>query len=429
MIARFYSSKVGKIVLSSAVGAGLLFSGAGIASASTLTTAQIQAVVSLLTAFGADPTTIATVQTALSGQTATTSASSTTTVSGTPSAVTIFMIGKLKAGDQGDAVKYLQTLLAADTSVYPQGIVSGYFGPLTTTAVKNFQKAHGLAMVGFIGPATLAALEAELAANPLGIDTSGTSTSTVSTSQGHSLCAIVPPGHLIAPGWLKHHGNEKPTIPACQTLPPGIEHHGDEGNEHGTTTPPAVTLSVSNVATSGITSSAATITWLTTLAATSQVEYGTTTSYGSASALDSNLVTSHSVMLGSLQPSTTYHFRVDATVGSSTASSGDMTFTTLAVPDTTAPVISAVVVSGVGSTTANVSWTTNELATSKVYFATTTPINLSTAMTQSSSTLVTAHSLTLNSLMASTTYQYVVESADASSNTATTSAATFTTSN
>lgn len=65
-----------------------------------------------------------------------------------------------------------------------------------------------------------------------------------------------------------------------------------------------------NVGTSNITSSSATITWQTAVASTSQVEYGTTTSYGTTSALDSSLVTSHSVNLTGLSSGTTYQFRV-----------------------------------------------------------------------------------------------------------------------
>ena len=53
------------------------------------------------------------------------------------------------------------------------------------------------------------------------------------------------------------------------------------------TTPPVI----SAVAASGITSSGVTITWTTDEAATSQVEYGLTTSYGSTTTLDTNLVT------------------------------------------------------------------------------------------------------------------------------------------
>src|SRR3989441_9209986 len=92
---------------------------------------------------------------------------------------------------------------------------------------------------------------------------------------------------------------------------------------------------------SGITSTSATITWATDEASDSQVEYGTTTAYGQVSALASALVTSHSVGLSGLSASTVYHYRVKSrdAVGN-LAVSGDVTFTTLAPPDTTPPTVS-----------------------------------------------------------------------------------------
>ncbi|MBN2098902.1 MAG: fibronectin type III domain-containing protein [Dehalococcoidia bacterium] len=67
---------------------------------------------------------------------------------------------------------------------------------------------------------------------------------------------------------------------------------------------------ISGVVVSITSSSTATIAWTTNESTTSQVEYGTTTSYGSSSTLDSNLVTTHSVGLTGLSSCTTYHYRV-----------------------------------------------------------------------------------------------------------------------
>jgi hypothetical protein len=97
------------------------------------------------------------------------------------------------------------------------------------------------------------------------------------------------------------------------------------------TQPPAI----SNVAAGNITSSSTNITWTTDESSDSQVEYGLTTSYGSASPLNTALVTSHAVTLSSLQANTTYHYRVKSkdTAGN-LAVSGDFTFTTLAPSST-----------------------------------------------------------------------------------------------
>ncbi|MBI2612405.1 peptidoglycan-binding protein [Candidatus Kaiserbacteria bacterium] len=97
--------------------------------------------------------------------------------------------------------------------------------------------------------------------------------------------------------------------------------------------------------------------------------------------------------------------------------------------DTTAPVISGQAVSGISSTTAMLSWSTNETATGKVYYSTSVPVNLATALTVSSASATTSHALTLTGLTASTTYSYALEAKDAAGNTATTSAQSFVTIN
>ena len=52
------------------------------------------------------------------------------------------LITGLKYGDHGDEVRLLQTWLAKDSDVYPKGITSGWFGPLTRTAVVRFQEKY-----------------------------------------------------------------------------------------------------------------------------------------------------------------------------------------------------------------------------------------------------------------------------------------------
>jgi len=90
--------------------------------------------------------------------------------------------------------------------------------------------------------------------------------------------------------------------------------------------PPLITA----VAVSGITTSSATVIWSTSNdPSSSQVEYGTTTGYGTLTVLDPTLVISHSVSVGNLSPGTIYHFRVRSTDSNGVLSvSGDFTFTT-----------------------------------------------------------------------------------------------------
>ena len=58
----------------------------------------------------------------------------------------------------GDDVSAVQTYLAKDSSLYPQGLVTGYFGSMTASAVSKYQTRNGLASVGRVGPQTLALL-------------------------------------------------------------------------------------------------------------------------------------------------------------------------------------------------------------------------------------------------------------------------------
>ena len=65
------------------------------------------------------------------------------------------LMSELNPGVRNDEVMDLQKLLAQDPTIYPDGIVSGFYGPKTTAAVKKFQARYGLPTVGRVGPATM----------------------------------------------------------------------------------------------------------------------------------------------------------------------------------------------------------------------------------------------------------------------------------
>ena len=54
-------------------------------------------------------------------------------------------------GARGSNVTELQTFLASNPSIYPEGLVTGYFGPLTQKAVQRFQAAQGIVSSGTPG--------------------------------------------------------------------------------------------------------------------------------------------------------------------------------------------------------------------------------------------------------------------------------------
>ena len=100
------------------------------------------------------------------------------------------------------------------------------------------------------------------------------------------------------------------------------------------TTPPVI----SAVSAGSLTTTGATISWTTNEAADTQVEYGTTTGYGAATALNTVRSTSHSQALTGLSSGTFYHYRVKSRDASGNlATSADFTFTTLSATPTGGP--------------------------------------------------------------------------------------------
>ena len=70
--------------------------------------------------------------------------------------------GDIKEGMTGSDVKTVQELLASDASIYPQGLATGFFGPMTKEALKRFQAKNGLEVTGEINVETRAALDSLL---------------------------------------------------------------------------------------------------------------------------------------------------------------------------------------------------------------------------------------------------------------------------
>ncbi|HEY4488559.1 MAG TPA: peptidoglycan-binding protein, partial [Candidatus Paceibacterota bacterium] len=331
-------------------------------------------------------------------------------------------VRSLSRGMSGDDVRDLQELLAQDPSIFPEGLITGFFGELTERALKRFQKKHGIEAMGIFGPKTTAKILALFLGRELppgiikrlGLETSSTTPGQGFVTLCHKPVGASPQTLVIAVPALGAHLVHGDSVGVC----PGS----------GTPTTDTTAPTLSNIAATNITTGAATIQWTTNEAATSQVEYGTTTSYGSMTTLNATLLTSHSVVLSGLTDSTLHHFRVISKDASgNTATSSDVTFTT-GTPDTAAPILSAISASSTSATTAQVLWTTNEAATSKVWYGTTTPLTLGGSTANAfNGTFVTSHLLGLSGLTASTTYQYVVESKDAANNTATSSAQSFVT--
>ena len=78
------------------------------------------------------------------------------------------IVNQLELGSTGSDVTELQTFLARTASIYPEGLITGYFGQLTEAAVKRFQVAYGIVSSGSpsttgygrVGPTTIARINA-----------------------------------------------------------------------------------------------------------------------------------------------------------------------------------------------------------------------------------------------------------------------------
>lgn len=196
--------------------------------------------------------------------------------------------------------------------------------------------------------------------------------------------------------------------------------------------PPVISVIVGTAGTSTVQ-----VGWKTNEFAASRVYYSTLSSVDLNATTTSfventSLVKNHSLKVSGLASSTVYYFIVESADASGNVSrSGIFSRTTSASPvviDTTDPILHSVIAT-VGSTTANLSWTTDENATTKAYFGTSTPLNISASSTSfvENTSLVTNHALAVSGLATSTMYYMILESKDSSGNAGHTNQFSFTT--
>ena len=230
--------------------------------------------------------------------------------------VSLKLIRRLRQGMTGEDVKLLQEMLATDSEIYPEGLITGFFGPLTERAVRKFQKKMGVEQVGVVGPKTLSKVNELL-------------------KEGAGSSGKVPPGLLISPG-IRKKITFVPTPLSGQKLPPGIskklgEEEEEEEEEEEDTTPPII----SEVTATEITATSAKITWLTDEESDSNVWYDIVTPLvvDDETPIESfsDLTLNHNVELFDLTPNTAYYYLVSSTDSAlnTATSSSDEVFNTL----------------------------------------------------------------------------------------------------
>ena len=184
------------------------------------------------------------------------------------------------------------------------------------------------------------------------------------------------------------------------------------------TTAPTISL----VESSSATQTSIIITWITTgESSTSQIDYGTTTDYGSITNLSSTKVTSHSQQITELTAGTTYHYRVKSRDTAGNLATGvDKTFTTSSGEDTTPPdAIQGLSANDKANAeeTITLSWNQSEASDFvgyKVYKKTSTFIDVSESGVTLLTTITTRSTTTYDDTSATddTTFYYAVTAID-----------------
>jgi len=223
------------------------------------------------------------------------------------------------------------------------------------------------------------------------------------------------------------------TIGACE------ETDGDEEDDDNATSTPDTTAPVISNLSSDPATTTVSVRWNTDEESNSGMWYDTVTpliiSSTTKSVNLSDLVDNHVVSLSELTASTTYYFVVTSTdANGNTSTSTESSFTTLSdvitePEDSTPPSLSNITTTDTTTTSTDISWSTDENATSSVWYSTTTPLVTSSDTTQvvSSGNLVVEHVVELASLNEDTTYYYIVGSTDESGNTSTSTENSFVT--
>jgi hypothetical protein len=228
----------------------------------------------------------------------------------------------LAFGSKGKDVSELQEFLKTYTDIYPEGLVTGYYGRSTENAVKRLQEKHGLEKAGVVGPKTRAKLktlflEHEGKGKGLKCDdgrcmSASLNLTGAATTTGTNGVDKVTICHKPE----KKHSGETITI-ASPALSAHLA-HGDTlgacGGRTATTTPDTTAPVISGLTASGITATSTTILWNTNESADGTVWYSTANPVDTASMASTSIMTNatlsltHNFPLTGLTASTTYYY-------------------------------------------------------------------------------------------------------------------------
>ncbi len=346
----------------------------------------------------------------------------------------------LYRGSTGDEVRKLQEFLKQFPDIYPEGLVTGYFGPLTEAAVKRFQEKKLVSIPTTTAPMTFTSTTPPILSTTTSIAPTSTLVATTTQPVSTSTESVVTPAPAPTPA--------SPPPPATEA-PPSTTAAPTTSSSTTTATPSIGTVNAAGVCL--VRNSDEEYTgWLPTnvipepLAPSPDlgVGYAKLTkpgvntvlglqgacTFGDYNALLTSYCASNSgpAKLGvetydsagkNLAGGFFSWFKVS---GSPPVACGT-TITTN--PDTTPPIISNIQVTDITTSAATVSWSTNEPANTWLRSGTSTAYSRGDVY----SSRVVRHQVKLSGLLSGTTYHYEARSGDPSGNYAISNDFTFTT--
>lgn len=262
-------------------------------------------------------------------------------------------IKTMKLGDSGDEVQKLQELMQQLPEIYPadvdfSSLVSGYYGPLTESAIKNFQENAGLNPTGIADEETKSKLYEQVLGRTKENDNSLALVNLTSISeiknlanlqnQFSQLSSTVSSTQAVQADLQNQVTQLASDLAGLQTTVAGISNTPASSSSSTASTPIASTpsptaLVISNIQVSGITKNSATITWTTNNSSTSEIDYSQNSSLPTTNqtvvVANTTMVTTHRLNTQSLNPGTKYYYRVvSKDANGTTLQSAILTFNT-----------------------------------------------------------------------------------------------------
>jgi len=212
----------------------------------------------------------------------------------------------LAVGSRGASVTDLQTFLAQDSSIYPEGLITGYYGSLTAAAVRRFQARYGISTVGRVGPQTRAEINQLIVSGTFGSGTSPVTGDNVAPTIYNATSTL---SFMTTTGTTTTNGSTTSTTTSSTA-----------------TSTTATSTTTNNTTTTGqMIQPTITVSWLTSEPARAKLFYSTLPlvfsessaantepSISGTALVDGSFTTSKSFTISNVASSTTYYYMIEA---------------------------------------------------------------------------------------------------------------------